>query len=571
MEKIRDIFINNKTILVNLTNYDSDNQFEIIESNEFNIILESFWDSNESQNNGYVTNLKEVFRNPSELLILLKYLVDNKFDNLIMKKNEFDYLVEHRKTIYMFVEKLFDYWRSFERYGIFVRDKMNVLLDNSVLVEKTNTFTQKILKLYRRLLSNISGKPIYVYRQTPGGLNSAFIVSKGNSKLPNEYSFLDNINVINAVMIRTPFIGHSESNSRSGLFKQIYTNPIKNINLTERHWLCYPIKIGKLIGYVYFHRELLHHGIALSNLFEPAFLEYNQGIKPDLIYVYGSHEIQNDKTFFIDEENDMCVGYVSRINENDYFGYMKKMILTLHNARMINEEKLPIHGAMVNIVLKNKKEYNIAITGDSGAGKSETLEALKIISKGIISEMNIIFDDMGIFFIKNNQIYANGTEIGAFVRLDDLDSGYAYRELDRAIYMNPERTNARVVLPVSEYDFIIKNHKVDYVFYANNYFDSKESIKYFSNINNAIKVFKEGKRKAKGTTSEKGIVKSYFANPFGCVQLLGKTEALINKTFNNLYKNEIPVGEIYTKLAVKGKETTGIISAAKAILMEISN
>lgn len=30
------------------------------------------------------------------------------------------------------------------------------------------------------------------------------------------------------------------------------------------------------------------------------------------------------RLFFVDKENDIYVGYVSGIKENDYFGYMKK-------------------------------------------------------------------------------------------------------------------------------------------------------------------------------------------------------------------------------------------------------
>lgn len=99
-------------------------------------------------------------------------------------------------------------------------------------------------------------------------------------------------------MIKTPFIGHSYSNSRSGLFKEIEYNPIINLKLTKRHWLCFPIKVGELFAHVYLHRELLHHGIALSNLFEFAFNDYFSKKKPNLIYVYGSQETKDDKTFF---------------------------------------------------------------------------------------------------------------------------------------------------------------------------------------------------------------------------------------------------------------------------------
>ena len=52
---------------------------------------------------------------------------------------------------------------------------------------------------------------------------------------------------------------------------------------------------------------------------------------------------------------------------------------------------------MVNVVLKNGKEANIVIMGDSGAGKSESLEAFRALSEEYISDMTIIFDDMGVF------------------------------------------------------------------------------------------------------------------------------------------------------------------------------
>ena len=37
--------------------------------------------------------------------------------------------------------------------------------------------------------------------------------------------------------------------------------------------------------------------------------------------------------------------------------------------------KMPYHGAMVKVLLKGDKESNILLIGDTGAGKSESLEA----------------------------------------------------------------------------------------------------------------------------------------------------------------------------------------------------
>ena len=206
------------------------------------------------------------------------------------------------------------------------------------------------------------------------------------------------------------------------------------------------------------------------------------------------------------------------------------------------------------------------VIGDSGAGKSETLEALRIIGSDYIKDMRVIFDDMGTFFIKNKEIYANGTEIGAFVRLDDLDAGYAYQEMDRAIFLNPDQTNARVILPVSTYDFIVSDHKVDYLFYANNYIDTEEGLIYYEHMKDALEVFKLGKRFAKGTTAEVGLVESYFANPFGPVQQKELTDPIIDQMFSILYQSKTKVGEIYTRLAIKGKQMDGPQEAAKKLL-----
>ena len=54
-----------------------------------------------------------------------------------------------------------------------------------------------------------------------------------------------------------------------------------------------------------------------------------------------------------------------------------------------------------------------------------------MIAEDEIKEMKTIFDDMGTLSLEKGEIRAYGTEIGAFVRLDDLDTGYAYRTIDR--------------------------------------------------------------------------------------------------------------------------------------------
>ena len=73
-----------------------------------------------------------------------------------------------------------------------------------------------------------------------------------------------------------------------------------------------------------------------------------------------------------------------------------------------------------------------------------------------------------------------------------------------------------------------------------------------------LKVFTKGKRKAIGTTGEKGLVSTFFANPFGPCQRKEKTITLIDYYFNFLKTNNIPIGVIYTQLGFEDKKSQGL-------------
>jgi hypothetical protein len=146
-----------------------------------------------------------------------------------------------------------------------------------------------------------------------------------------------------------------------------------------------------------------------------------------------------------------------------------------------------------------------------------------------------------------------------------MASGYAYKEMDRAIFMNPDKENSRLVVPVATYRQIMKGYKVDMVLYANNYDDVENQLQFFSDKEEAINTFIRGARCAKGTTQEVGLVESFFANPFGPVQKEEKTRVLIDEYFSKLFENKVLVGQLYTELAIYGKEHAGPEGAAKKL------
>jgi len=554
--------------LVNFDAIMANSQIDIISSKSFEDILKAFIKSLKKEKHDLTDRLKKV--SARNILELYKQLmitdVKSAFritDNLSLK---------HRKDLYTFTELFYDYWRSLTRFGLLKGSKnYDPQLKVGQMIALGSKFDERIITVYRTIAQKLLGSDFHIYRQLPAGINANMLYIRHKFTDNYNYRTIQNVPFITKIVTSPPFIINSKSNTRTGLFEPIDHNPLKDLNINKEHYLAFPIKVGPLTAFVYIHRDYTHQGIALSNLFQFASYEEFKDKNPDLIYVYGIKEDEYDCKYYYDNDEDIFVGFVTRSVKNDYFGYLKKMLLTLHNVKMINKGFLPIHGAMVKIKLANNTSKNVAIIGDSGAGKSETLEALRVVGDNHIKKMEIVFDDMGTFKLDNNNVYANGTETGAFVRLDDLDTGYAYEIMDRAMFLNPNKVNARVVVPISSYDFIMEDHKIDMLLYANNYCEDCEGITEFETLEQAFEVFKTGRRKAKGTTSEVGLVESFFANPFGPVQMQAETTKLIHSYFENLKTNNVFIGEIYTKLAVSGMSTDGPLNAAKLLLKHLTN
>ncbi len=500
-----------------------------------------------------------------EILAIYKFLLVWEFEKIANYFPNADLILAKRRALYRFSEQFYDYWRSISRYG-WILKRHQIDDEQTAITQATESFNATVLALYRTVTQRLRVNEVRVLRQLPAGVNANMILTHNNWRSADVYKKLHDTLFISCVLMRPPFIIGTKANTRNGLFQEIFENPLAAINYKPRDFFCYPVWVGPFLTYVFFHRDFIHHGIALSSLFESAGASQFNCRKPDLIYIYGIQEHEYDATYYHDDKEGVYIGFVARNDQNDYFGYMKKMLLTLHNIAQIDRGNLPIHGSMVTIELYNRRTWKVVIIGDSGAGKSESLEALRVIGEKYVRDIRIVFDDMGTFFLKDGQVLAQGTEIGAFVRLDDLEVGYAYREMDRAIFMNPNKINARIILPISTYEYIMKEHQIDMVFYANNYDDNNAGLCFFSSMDEALPTFMRGRRKAKGTTSETGIVESFFANPFGPMQKQSVTQKLLESYFAHLFNNGVKVGELYTRLGIDGFESSGPLYAAKCLL-----
>lgn len=506
----------------------------------------------------YALNNKTAREATVEILRLFRMMRIFKINEI-----ESDYLNDKGRLL-DFVEEMYNFWKKHQRFSVVQSGSANALEDSSFVLSDSN-FNNMILTLYRNIEESIMGRKNRVYRQMQAGTNAAIATINVKPKLSEKYDALKDIPFISSIMLRTPMILHPKSNKRTGMFEEVEENPIHHFTGNADEWFCFPCKIGTLLAFVYFHRDFISSAVSLGNLFELATADECTK-KPDLICLFGNKYEKEETVFHYDNDEDIWIGCLTYNEKIEYFGYLKKICLTLHNLRKMQHGWLPIHGAFVNITLLNGKRKGIMLMGDSGAGKSESIEALKIAGKDVIKDIEVVFDDMGTIHLEDGVPYGQGTEIGAFIRLDDLDPGTPYRDMDRSIFMNPESSNnARVITPAAPYEVVAMNHKIDLFAYANNY-DDNLGLHRFEDIEDAKATCKEGKRMAKGTTQEVGISTTYFANPFGPMQKQEVCDPLIDEMFTALRNNGVFIGEIYTHLGLSKENRDGINLAAKQLL-----
>lgn len=532
---MRDTLIFNFERIHNLTNLD------ILNSKEFNDLLSTYLNENKSKydKNELLTLFSKILKNDSSYKDFLNKLSSSEKEKLL---NEID--------------DIYDFYRNKERYLISIKNSSNNI-SHRKYIEYFNKFSDSIVNFYRDIYEAILGKEQTVYRILPSGANVGVIFNFINLPLTPSFSYLNDIPLLESIINQPPFLISTNENKRHGRF-HYEDNKIYENDINKNEFYSVIIKIGGRYGVIYLHKDYLSFLVAIGNLFEIVTYDFENINKIDFIVFFGTDKGEDCYYY---KENDIYIGVLPKKYNIDYFGYVKKIILTLYNLKMIDENKLPIHGAGFSIS-DGIKTKNFVLLGDSGAGKSETLEAIKNEYKNKY-KIKPIFDDMGTFIIENNVVYASGTEIGAFVRLDDLDQSYSLKSIDRAIFFNIDQVNSRVVMPLLSYRKASKLYKVDGFFLADNYSNDEKLIIY-NDIDEALKHFKDAKRVAMNTTNEIGLVSTYFANPFGPLQEKERVESFIKDYFITLKSQNAAIGKIATSLSFDKKK--GPAEAAHALI-----
>jgi hypothetical protein len=558
----QDLYIKDNTALINFSTFFAQTTDEFISSNSFKKMMSHYMSTLKTENTeryGWLISGQSETEALNQLVKVLKLL-------LVLDIDEIKHpLLSDLGRFSAMIEDWYNSWRQLQRCSIIKISSSHSGQVNN-FIEADTKFNALILSVYRGIQEKIQGHKNRVYRQLQAGTNASMVLKDIKWPIFEGYEALKGIPYVDSLLLRAPLLLHPRSSKRVGSFEPVSVNPFHGLSLDKEEWYCYPAKVGCLLILIYVHIDFTFSGIANANLFELASDEDVLKTRPDGIVLFGLKDNSDNCTYTYDEKNKVWIGKVPYQTRIEYFGYMKKMVLTVHNAIMMKKGWLPIHGSMINVNFKDGRQVGVVFMGDSGAGKSETIEAMQMLGHDDLVSMDVIFDDMGSFHVENGHVVAQGTEIGAFIRLDDLDKGSPYKTMDRSIFMNPESTvNARVVIPVNTYKEIVKSHRVDYFFYANNYVD-KTGLLVVNTASDIKQVFIEGKRMAMATTHETGLSTTYFANPFGPMQDQKLCDPLIEYYFKALDEYKVKTGEIYTGLGLKEKVDNHLELTAKAVL-----
>lgn len=469
---------------------------------------------------------------------------------------------DHVPHLISLTEAFFLYWRGFERYA-FISEALN----EDKLLDKNNKFNAEVSNVYQNIMRKLHEGAKHTYRLLTPGLNALFMTRPHTFKRNRDYNLVNNIPFVSKVIINTPYIVNTKSSVKRGNLRPLTFsyNPLKDLKITKSHFYGVALKVGALLAFVYIHRDYLVHLVALTNLFEVVDISDVEEQKPDLFFLFGVEDDMFDAKYYHDPLNDTYIGFMMANEENDYFGYFKDMLLTLHNIYMLDHSALPVPGTLLEINIKPNIIKKVLFFGDTSSGKYEVIEVLNLITNEEVSAINVISDSYALLKFENDGVYASGTEIGGFLEKEALKAGHAYLNINESVILNPISQNPRYVMPLSNYKYINQNHKLDLIAYVNNHED-KDGLKIFLRPEDAISVFRKGSKKVMTQSGEIKETSMHFANPLAISQYRVKTDGLITKYFKALDEQGVYLGELYTKLYIKNESLRGVNNAALALL-----
>ncbi len=443
------------------------------------------------------------------------------FIDLIQKEKTFSKsdISKYKESI-RFLEGLFHHYRkkSYTRliklHDDILNSKEKAESIKDRISKRANKLTDLILETRRILLTKVDFS-IGVRRSQ--GLECQPNVTCGeisgkNIDLPKSYSSLNKVPLTTHADMRTGIHYTTYANKRAFPFFALKHNPFKNDSFKPEDYVAIPFEVGQwnIIAYIHKSRGCIELEPGLLNLFPFSKVRRLAGKKPDGVFIFGCPKSDmSDLGYHYDKENKLLVGLIPNIDDCKYFGYGKKPILTLHNVLCILNDHLPLHCGCTRYVVRFDSNSNEPYISDSFI-KADDMGRASLFNE------NDKINHNG----KDNIPYFFGTETGAFACLDGF-SEYTKMQMEgREIGYNKHAgTNARQIVPVTDYTEVSTGSELDILLYLNNYDliePGKSCMDVDMSVDDALDHFRKGARVAAGSTqTHRGKVEiSYWANPF---------------------------------------------------------
>ena len=239
---------------------------ELIKSELFRKVLQKYLKYLKKKDSPLLVIFKDISESIQEEFILNSFLLlckDSSIGEVSKTNSQFELLLRDSYLFHQFVERLYDFWRDYERFLI----KYDLEEDEGVKSYKKpyRAFNQTIEQLnhlvrktYRNICENITGDHPRIYRQVPAGCQVGLITTSIDYQLPSVYKrVVRDIPLITQILIEPPLIIDPLMNKRAGQFRKVYTNPLENVKINPRDWLCFPARVGALIIYFYFYNKFI--------------------------------------------------------------------------------------------------------------------------------------------------------------------------------------------------------------------------------------------------------------------------------------------------------------------------
>ena len=449
----------------------------------------------------------------------IESIIPRTFIKIFNDKKPFskDDLMIHRQSV-KFIDGLFHHYRkkSYTRL-IKLHDKIIYSDESSESIKdrisrRATKLSELIIETRRILLKKV-GFNTGVRRSQ--GLECQPNVTCGeisgkNIDLPNSYSKLNDVPITTHADMRTGVHYTTHANKRAFPFFALKHNPFKNEKFNPKEFVATPFEVGQwnIIAYIHKSRGCIELEPGLLNLFPFSKVRKLSGKKPDGVFIYGCpNSTMDDLGYYFDRENNLLIGLVPNLKDCKYFGYGKKPILTLHNVLCILNDQMPLHCGCTRYVVRFDSKTDEPYIFDSFIKADDMGRA-------------IFGNDNASSSTEKDTPYFYGTETGAFACLDGF-SEHAKMEMEgREIGYNKDAgTNARQIVPVTDYTEISTGSELDILLYLNNYdlIKSTDScMKTDLSVDEALNHFRKGARVAAGSTqTHRGKIEiSYWANPF---------------------------------------------------------